>query len=148
MAKPNNMQGEKKKYRIGFGWGIVLVVLAGIADLIGLIPFMETISGTFFWAIAGVILWMKGCGLLNWKRFVSAAISLAIGWVPTLQALPQLVAGIIAILILIYLEDKTGMSLVHPLSNGKKVRLPNKLQPLNQGGVRKPREIEEESMIK
>ena len=142
MAKPNNMQEKGNKYRIGLGWGIVLVAMAGIADLIGLIPLLESISGTAFWAIAGIILWMKGCGLLNWERLAPAASSLAVAWVPALQALPQLVAGMIAIIILIYLEDKTGMSLVPPLSNGKKVRLPNKLQPLNQGGVRKPREIE------
>ena len=118
------------------------MVLAAIADLIGLVPFLESISGSIFWGIATLILWFRGCGLLNWKRLVTAGISLVIGWWPALQALPQLTAGIGVIIFLIYLEDRTGKSLIHPLSQGKKVTLPTRPKPLNQGGVRKPSDIQ------
>ena len=130
---------ENKKSRIGWGWGSILVFLALCADVIGLIPFMESISGTVFWALAWVILWLAGCGLVNWRRLVTAAISLAIGWVPVIQSLPQITLGIIAVIILVKMEDKTGISMVKPLSQGKKVNLPKRKPPLNQGEVRLPR---------
>ena len=134
-------QNKKKKYRLGWFWIIVLIFLAGICDTVGLIPLVESISGTIFWGIAGFILWMKGCGLLNWKRFITAAVSLVVAWIPLLQDLPQLVLGIIAVIILVRVEDRTGMSLLKPLSQGKKVNLPKRPPPLNQGGVRGPEKV-------
>jgi len=130
------MEENRNRSRIGFMWGTILTLLAAVADLIGLIPFMENLSGTIFWIVAGFILWLRGCGLLNWKRLVTSGLSLAAGWVPALQALPQLTAGIIAVIILVVLEDKTGI----PLTPGKKlgVRAPLKIPPLNVGGIRRP----------
>ncbi|MDP3962822.1 MAG: hypothetical protein Q8Q03_03080 [bacterium] len=134
------MDEGRRKSRIGWFWGTILISLAVIADIIGLIPFLESFSGSAFWAIAGFILWKRGCGLLNWKRLVTMALSLAIGWMPAFQALPQLTGGIAIIIFLVVMEDRTGVSLTSPLSKGQKVRLPNRPGPLNRGGVREPRQ--------
>jgi hypothetical protein len=129
---------EPKRNRIGWISGSILVFLALCADLIGLIPLMESFSATIFWLVAGVILWMCGCGLLNWKRLVTAGTSLAIGWVPAIQSLPQITLGILVIIIIVKMEDKTGKSFIKQLSQPG-VRQPNRVPPLNQNSVRLPR---------
>lgn len=116
---------------------IVLVFCAGIFDLATLIPFVGIIMGPIFWAIAGVYLWAKGVGMFGWKKLATSVISLIAEAIPAIQALPMLTVGIVVILILIRIEDKTGKSLIKPVKAG--VTLPRlRRAPKNENGVRRP----------
>ena len=131
---------EKKKYRIGIMASIVLVISALIADLLGIIPFVQYISAPIFWIIASIYFWSKGMGLLNGKKLASASVSWLISVIPALQMIPlEIVGGIIAIIIITRIEDRTGISLLKPLSKG--IRPPRlEKNPLNaKEGIRPPR---------
>lgn len=142
-------------YRISITAGIFLVIAAIIADLISLIPFVGTVSGPLFWIIVSWYLWKKGCGLFNPRRFATEIISSVIEIIPAIQALPAATAGIIAVIVMIRLEDRTGISVKPDLNvsirkprytsdqNGKGVRMPEQnnsnIPPkLNTNGIRLP----------
>jgi hypothetical protein len=132
------MEGKQKtKYRIGVGMSIVLIAIAVIFDAASVIPFVGTLMGPIFWVISGVYLWTKGVGFFGVKKIATTAISLVAEVVPLSQELPMLVAGIIALLVIIRVEDKTGMSIVKPMKAGI---TPPRLKriPKNINGVRKP----------
>lgn len=132
---------EKKetKYRIGMGMSIFLICFAGLFDLISLIPGAGTILGPIFWIIIGIYLWTKGMGIINGKRLVTGGLSLVAEIVPVVQELPALVAGIIIVLLIIRIEDRTGLSIVKPIQKG--VTPPRiSRNPVNSTpGVRPPR---------
>ncbi len=132
---------EKPKYRIGILAIIVLVVLAGIFDLLTLIPFVGDFLGWFFWVLASIYFWKIGMGLINGKRLATMAISIIIELIPAVQWLPGILAGIIAIIVMTRIEDKTGISL-NPLQKKPGITAP-RIQnvPLNQNGQRLPRKI-------
>ena len=117
---------------------VVLIGVAGLFDAASLIPFVGTVMGPIFWVISGVYLWTKGVGLFGGKKIAISAISFVAELVPLVQELPMLVAGIIGVLLVIRIEDKTGMSIVKPMKAG--VTLPRyKRVPLNgQKGLRLP----------
>lgn len=130
---------------MGIGALIVLGGIALVLDIVGLIPGVEDIAGTIFWAVAAVYFWIAGMGVFNGKRLATILVSWIIGLVPFLQWLPQLTAGIIAIFFMLRAEEKTGIS-ISSVVGGKKIttvggtamRLPEKTPPLNVGGVRAP----------
>lgn len=120
------------------GASIVLVIFALLFDAISLIPLLANITGIIFWVIVGIYLWMKGLGILNGRRLAVTAVSFVAEMIPGVQALPMLLAGTIALLFIIRAEDKTGLSLVKPMSKG--VTPPRlKRNPFNHDGVRPPR---------
>lgn len=116
--------------------GIFLIFLAFVADVLTLIPLAGDFVGWIFWAIMAIIFWKLGLGLVNWRRFVPALISTVAELFPAVQELPTIIAGMVAILILSRIEDKTGLK-VFPSKSKPGVTPPRvKRVPPNQNGVR------------
>lgn len=132
------MKEQKKKYRIGFGMVFILIMMAGVADIVSLIPFVGTLVGPTFWVVMSWYLWKTGHGLLNWKTIIPEGISVVAEIIPVIQELPTIIVATIVIVVISRVEDKTGISLANPLSKGQKVRLPSRTPPFNEGGIRKP----------
>jgi len=134
---------QQKKHRIGSFAIIVLVFLALICDLLGLIPFVKDFLGTIFWFCASIYFWKIGMGLFNGRKLAAMAISWVSGLIPIIQEIPlELVAGIVAIIIITRIEEKTGMSITSKSAIGKLPRQQT-LQsassvPLNNNGYREP----------
>lgn len=132
-------ENRKTKYRIGTLAIVLLVALAGIFDLLSLIPFVGDFVGPIFWIIASIYFWEAGLGFVNGRRLAVSAISMVAELIPVVQGLPAILAGIIAIIVMTRVEDKTGISL-NPLQKKPGMtppRLPPK--PANVDGVRLPR---------
>jgi hypothetical protein len=105
----------------------------------------------YFSALYG---WTKGLGLFNGRKLAAMAISWVASLIPVVQELPiEVTAGIIAIILITRIEDKAGVSVIKPLSQGKQIgsaktmlnfngrREPRPREPLNGGegaGVRAP----------
>jgi hypothetical protein len=131
------MASGTAKHRIGIVAIILFIVFALIADLIGLIPFAKDFTGTIFWGITSFILWKKGLGIFNGKRLATMATSWLAGAIPVIQEFPiEITVGIVAIIIMSYAEEKTGLSLMKPGYAGKKI--PGAREVLNSGGRREP----------
>lgn len=130
----------KTQYRISIPISIVIMAFATVCDLLSLIPLVGDIVSPIFWGIMAAYFWTKGMGFLNGRRFAVAAVSFVAEMIPAVQELPFILAGAIAVLFMIRVEDKTGISLVKPMSKGvtparleknpfngqKGTRLPNK----------------------
>ncbi len=116
--------------RIGNGMAACLLLVALIADAFTLIPVVGDFIGPIFWVCMSVFLWAKGFGFLRLGRIVTEAISTVAEMIPVIQELPTIVVGMIIIIVLIRIEDKTGKSLLKPMSKGK--------MPLNVNGMRRP----------
>ncbi len=125
------------KYRISLTASGFLVLLAIIADLISLIPFVGMVSGPTFWVLASWYLWKKGCGLFNARRLATELISSVVEIIPAIQALPAATVGIIAVLLMIRIEDRTGISM-KPDSFAGSVRKPHYTTDENGQGIRRP----------
>ncbi len=132
--------GEKPKYRLSTSTSIILVIFATIADLISLIPFAGDIVGWLFWSIMAVVFWKLGLGLINYRRFLPLIMSTVAEFIPFIQEFPTIMAGMIAVIILSRIEDKTGIKMLPSKGKGG-VRMPQKTrEPVNlQEGVRQPR---------
>ncbi len=118
---------------------IGLMIAATVGDLISLIPLAGDIVSPIFWTIVGLYFYTKGMGFFNGRRLAVAAVSFVAEMIPAIQELPFLLAGIIAVLFMIRVEDKTGLSLVKPMTKGV---TPPRMErnPFNgQPGVRPPR---------
>lgn len=117
---------------------IAIMIAATVGDLISLIPLAGDIVSPIFWGILGLYFYTKGMGFFNGRRLAVAAISFVAEMIPALQELPFLLAGVIAVLFMIRVEDKTGLSLIKPMTKGV---TPARLErnPLNgKPGVRPP----------
>lgn len=129
-----------KKYKISLLASIVLIALAVIADLASLIPLVGTVVGPVFWFVAGIYFWSIGMGIINSKRLTTGAISIVAELIPVIQSLPTITVGIIAIIIMTRIEEKTGIS-VTSLTKRTPGVTPPRLgrQALNtQQGIRYP----------
>lgn len=130
----------KTNYRVGVVMSVVLIGLAGVFDAAGLIPFVGSFMSPIFWLVSGVYLWTKGVGLFGGKKLAVSAISFVTEIIPVVQEFPMLTAGIIGVLLVIRIEDKTGMSLVKPMKAGVTPPRLRRAPPLNSvPGVRPPR---------
>jgi len=119
------MNSSPKK--IGFLAICILIFVAIVMDLLTLIPFIGGFIGAVFWIGVGVFLWSKGFGFFNFRRAAPMVISMVAEIIPAVQALPTILAGTVAIIFIIKVQEKTGLSL-NTLSN----------HPLNQNGTRMP----------
>jgi hypothetical protein len=131
---------NKKLSLISIGF---ILLAAGIADLLSLIPFVGILTGTVFWILISVFLWKKGYGFVNGRRLATGGISMLAEWIPAIQAFPLTLVGAVVLIFLIKAEEKTGIRI--PLkgkggsSVGEATNTP-KRTPLNQDGVRQPRQ--------
>jgi hypothetical protein len=121
-----------KDSRIGNGAAIGLLIFAAIADGLSLIPFVGDLVGPAFWILASVYLWRKGCGLLNAKQLATRLISMVAEMIPVVQEFPLIMAGVVAVIVFIRLEDKARAAL------GGDSEPAATQGPLNQEGVRLP----------
>jgi hypothetical protein len=127
------------QYRISMGMSVLLIALAGIFDLATTIPFVGTIMGPLFWIIVGIYFWTKGMGVVNGRRLAVSGVSFVAELIPAIQALPTLIVGIIIILLIVRIEDKTGLSIVKPIKKGVTPPRINRI-PINSiPGRREPR---------
>ena len=126
------MEKEKPKHRIGWLAIIVLLLVSGIADLTTLIPLVGDFVGPVFWICMSWYLWKTKHGLINWKNLVPELISLVAELIQIVQEFPTIIGATIVIIVISRLEDKTGIKLTPP----------SKIKPLNQGGVRKPSQMQ------
>jgi len=140
------MENGKKKSPIGIVVSIFLVCTAIIFDILSLVPFAGTFVAPFFWGCMTVYLYIKGYSLLNPRRLVTSGISLVAEMIPVVQELPALTVGVIVLLIMLRVENKTGIPLSGTKNSGVKANLvenginpPRSEQaPLNMDGVRAP----------
>ncbi len=142
----------KTNYRIGWGMIFALLVVSGIADIATIIPFVGDLVGPAYWGGMTWYLWKTGHGIVDWKKLVTGGFSIVVELIPFLQWLPTIFVCTAIIIVISHFEDKTGLSLAHPLSEGKKLTLPRQQRrsPANQGGVRLPRkdhEIAQDNII-
>ncbi|HEY4503557.1 MAG TPA: hypothetical protein VJJ28_00390 [Candidatus Paceibacterota bacterium] len=135
------MDEQNKENRIGTIAILVLIFVSGLADAGTLIPFVGDFVSPLFWTCMTYYLYKIKHGLLNWKIFAPSIVSFVSEFIPVVQAFPTIIGATIAIIFVSRLEDKTGISLMKPLSQGQKVHLPSRTPPLNQGGIRQPRNI-------
>ena len=143
------MEEQKpKKHRIGMLAIVVFVVAAIICDLIGLIPFAKNATATVFWGISSFAMWKMGLGIFNGRKVAIMAVSWVSSMIPFIQEIPiEITAGIIAIIIVSRIEEKTGISALSLMNKGimpgplnaRGSRLPASPKlPLNEGGQRQP----------
>jgi hypothetical protein len=134
---------EEKKPKLSTTASVVLVVLAGIADLLSLIPAVGILVGPVFWLCAGAYFWIAGLGFVNGRRLVTGGISTVAEIIPGIQAIPTILVGVIAIIAMEKIQEKTGIN-VTSVAGGKNPlvssgsRMPNPIKPANQAGIRAP----------
>ena len=127
---------------------MLFVAFAILADVIGLIPFAKDFTATIFWGISSFILWKKGLGMFNGKKLGAMAFSWIAGLIPIIQELPiEITGGIIAVIWLSRIEERTGVSLLKPLEGGVN-RIPPARSFLNNGGRRESLPSPEDMDIK
>ena len=137
MANSVQTSAGQSKHRIGTLAIALFVLCALVADLIGLIPLAKDLTGTIFWGISSFILWRKGLGMFNGRKLAAMAMSWVAGLIPIIQELPiEITVGIIAVIIISRIEEKTSVSVIKPMSGGKS--LSSAGQVLNSGGRREP----------
>jgi hypothetical protein len=136
---------ETLSKKIGILAMIVSIVLALVADALTLIPFVGIAVGPIFWISFNYYLHKKGFPIMSGKRLGTGIISTIAEIIPAIQALPTITLGVIAILVMIYFQEKTGVPVtsiadgkVGPKNNMNGVRQPPPRPTLNQGRFRPP----------
>lgn len=127
-GKAGLLSGENS--RIGNGMAAVILATAIVFDLGTLIPFVGDFVAPIFFIGLSLYLWKAKCGFLNAGRLASQIVSFVCEMFPGLQELPTIVLSAALIIILVRLEEKTGISIMKPMSQGQ--------NPLNGGGIRPP----------
>ena len=129
--------GGDVNYRISIFASIILIMCAGVFDLLSLIPLVGDFLGPLFWAVASLYFWKAGLGLINARKLAVTLVSMA----GEMIGLPFLMVGVVVIIAMTRIEDKTGLSL-NPLSKKAGVTAPRmRKTPVNSTpGVRLPRQ--------
>ncbi len=138
---------KKSRKHIGAVAIGVLVLLALVADAIGLIPLAEDFVIWIYWSGVAIYLWYKGFGFVNGRRLAVMVADVVVGMIPGLQALPQITVGIIIVIMFARAEEKLGISVLSGAISGKGT-LPLNFRgsrtpaapklPLNESGKRQP----------
>ncbi len=137
------------KYRISTVMTVILVFFAVCADLIGLIPFAKDVTATLFWGVTSIYFYTQGMGLFSGKKLAVMSVSWVVSLIPVLQEIPaEVTAGILAIIFITRVEDKTGISVVKPMTKGITPPRLNR-NPFNgQPGIRPPRQKKKDNNVK
>lgn len=136
---------KSKAHKIPTAAGIILVVVALIADLLTLIPFAGDFVSPIFWVAVSIYFWKRGMGIVTGKQGVAKIISFIAEFFPGIQALPTIFLAMLVIVGVTRFEEKTGLP-ISSMAGGKPgtkmnvagSRLPTPKVPLNQGGIRPP----------
>lgn len=116
--------------RISNLMAVLLVFIAICADLATFIPLVGDLVAPAYWFAMVIYLWTIGCGFLNARRLATELLSFVLEMIPGLQELPTIFLATILIIVFVRLEDRTGLKLAKPFSEGKR--------PLNANGFRSP----------
>lgn len=99
---------EKKPERIGLVTMIFAPMLALLFDLLSsFIP----IVGSILWIVFAIWFFILGISPLNLKRLATMLSSVVIELIPLVSILPSITVGVIAIIVMVKLEDKVGIKL-------------------------------------
>jgi hypothetical protein len=137
---------EASTKRIGNAMAAVLILIAGIADLLSLIPFVGDFVGPIYWVCVSIYLWKIGMGFVNPRRIITEVASTLVELIPVLQWFPSILLGTGIVIALTRFEDKTGISAtsltkgnIGAALNHAGTRQPTgNTAPLNADGVRAP----------
>lgn len=102
---------EGKQYRIGTVAAGLLIILAIIFDILTLIPIVGDFLGPLFWVMASIYFWKIGMGFVNGRKLAVTLISLVAELIPVIQEFPAILLGIIVVIVMTRIEDRTGVSL-------------------------------------
>ena len=128
-------QEKQSKYRLDFSTLLQLGLAAGFIDLIGLIPVVEDLLIIPYWIYVTLTLRKHGVSVFNARKLVTMAVSIVVGMVPALQALPEALLGIAAVAIIVYAEDISGIKIVK--GGGKTIDKNALAGALNQANVQR-----------
>lgn len=134
------MDGNKIEHKIANLSALILTFGAALADLASLIPFVGTVVGPIFWIAVSIYFWTIGMGIISGRRLATGLISAVAELIPGVQALPTITVGIIAVILMTRIEEKTGIS-VSSLTKRTPGVTPPRLKPpkLNaEQGIRYP----------
>jgi len=102
---------QKTQYRMGNQQIINILFVAGFVDALTLIPLVGDFMGPLFWALFSLYLFIKGYGFLNTRRLVTTLTSTIFEILPGFQAFPTIFIGSVIVILLLRVEDKTGLKL-------------------------------------
>ncbi|MEK7650794.1 MAG: hypothetical protein AAB364_02930 [Patescibacteria group bacterium] len=101
-------EAQKRPDRIGLATMIFAPMLALLFDLFSsFIP----IVGSIFWIVFAIWFFILGISPLNLKRLATMLSSVVIELIPLVSILPSITVGVIAIIVMVKLEDKIGLKL-------------------------------------
>ena len=129
------MEPKEKKQRITFGTGLLMLITAGIFDLLDLIPFLNIVitvaaTSTFlFWFV------MKGVSIVNPKRIVTTAVASIAQVFPVVSWIPAWIAYVIIVWVMTTFEDKTGIKLAPGLGGGSVAGIVGEAAKKTAGGA-------------
>lgn len=131
----------KINYRIKWAAIGEIFLIAGIWELLTLIPLVGTFIGWIYWAGFTYYLYKTGHGLANWRIIAPEIISTIAEFIPAVQELPTILAATAVVIVISRGEDKTGISLTSVISKKPGVTSPHSRPvPVNsQAGIRPPR---------
>ncbi len=90
---------------------VVLCFVALLADLLTLIPFAGDIIAPIFWVLFSGYLFARGFGFINVWRLIPEAVSFVAELIPGVQEVPTIIIGTVIIIVLLRMEDRTGLKL-------------------------------------
>ncbi len=109
---------DKQKERITTTTAMLMVGLAIFFDILSIIPVVNWFTAIAAWLCFFIWFAVLEVRFMTIKRALPAIISFIVELVPILSIIPGLTLGIIVIIIMIKLEDKTGIKI--PLSTIEK----------------------------
>jgi hypothetical protein len=103
MASDDTPKGS----RIGIASMVMMPAVALFFDLISFIPFV----GALAWVVFTFWLHLLGVELWSARKFATMGTSTIMELIPVLSVLPTVTIGIIAIIIMVKFEERTGIKI-------------------------------------
>jgi len=103
------MSKEPKNYRVSNAAAAGMMSVAVLADVIGLIPFLGWIGSILGGGAVALWLFMSGVPLIGPKRLINMLAN-AVGETVTAAVFPSVIIYTAIMLIIVRIEDKTGLS--------------------------------------
>jgi hypothetical protein len=106
------MGSNKTEHKISNLAAAILIFIAVFIDVLTFLPGVGSFFGPAFWVFVNFYFWYIGLGIVNTKRLASGIISSLIEFIPIIQWLPSVTVGIIIVIIVTRIEEKTGISVI------------------------------------
>lgn len=85
---------------------IFLPMAALFFDLLSLIPFLNVIVAPIAWITVTLWLYLEGVSPLSGRRLATIGVSFIVGLIPILSMLPEITLAVVAIILMVKLEDR------------------------------------------